>query len=180
MLVNYSSGPTLHNAIMSKNKEGREGHFLATSIGWVYIVGFLDQILVERGWLMSASGFWIALHTNNATDNGIAQIDMLSALVNMITVTKRSLALSFSHSPLRVRPSEIGHHATRSSSWMGSSRLFTYGCSSLRLTLDFRAQRGGALEAGKRLGFELLQRYVERIKRISRISIQMTVSSRTA
>ena len=62
---------------------------------------------------MSASGIWIALHTNYATDNGIPQIDMLSALVNMITVTKRSLALSFSHSPLRVRPSEIGHHATR-------------------------------------------------------------------
>ena len=32
------------------------------------------------------------------------QIDRLSALVNMITVTKRSLAFSFSHSLLRVRP----------------------------------------------------------------------------
>ena len=32
------------------------------------------------------------------------QIDMLSALVDMITVTKRSLAFSFSHSLLGVRP----------------------------------------------------------------------------
>ena len=47
---------------------------------------------------------------------------------------------------------------------MGSSRLFSYGCSSLRLTLDFRAQRGGALDAGQRLGLELFQRYVGRIK----------------
>ena len=52
---------------------------------------------------MSATGFWIALHTNYATDKGIPQIDMLSALVDMITVTKRSLAFSFSHSLLRVR-----------------------------------------------------------------------------
>ena len=129
---------------------------------------------------MSASGIWIALHTNYATDNGIAQIDMLFALVNMITVTKRSLAfIIFSFTP--PRPPERDWASCHTfSSRMGSSRLFTYGCSSLRLTLDFRAQRGGALEAGQRLGFELLQRYVERIKRISRISIQMTVSSRTA
>ena len=45
----------------------------------------------------------------------------------------------------------------------------TYGYSALRLTLDFRAQRGGALEAGQRLGFALLQRYMERIKTISGI-----------
>ena len=44
-----------------------------------------------------------------------------------------------------------------------------YGFSALRLTLDLRAQRGGALEAGQRLGFALLQRYIERIKTISRI-----------
>ena len=88
------------------------------------------------------------------------QIDMLSALVNMITVTKRSLALSFSHSPLHVRRPRLGimPHVVPCEWEVVDS------CSSLRLTLDFRAQRGGALERGQRLGLELLQRYVERIK----------------
>ena len=54
---------------------------------------------------MSASGIWIALHTNYATDNGIPQIDMLSALVNMITVTKRSLASIISSFTIRASPS---------------------------------------------------------------------------
>jgi len=94
---------------------------------------------------------------------------MLSALVNMITVTKRSLAFSFSHSLLRVRPgSGIMPHVVLCE-WE-VSRLFSYGCSSLRLTLDFRAQRGGALEAGQpTTRFGIITALCRKDKRISRI-----------
>ena len=59
----------------------------------------------------------------------------------------------------------MGHHSTRVvlCEWEVVDSL-PMVCSALGLTLDFRAQRGGALERGQRLGLELLQRYVERIK----------------
>ena len=94
------------------------------------------------------------------------QIDMLSALVDMITVTKRSLAFSFSHSLLRVRQGlGIMPHVVLLCEWE-----VVDSCSSLRLTLDFRAQRGGALEAGQpTTRFGIITALCRKDKRISRI-----------